>query len=145
MMRARRPDGWLFSDLENALEHLVIVPVQNASTMAEPAFWDAATNKDWDAFEANNHPSYTRGTWLSLSWMSTYLASDRAVHQRAEAIADAQGELASLQGCRSQVIASLADKRLAARCVLRRWGVSTSNVDIVPFDTKKGVEIVTPL
>jgi hypothetical protein len=127
------------SDIENCLEHLVIVP-EEAKYGFEPfGYWNKTFAANW-----GSHPwpdmknSWSRRKNCLLGWMTTScLATDEAVKALASSAVQAEGHWLEAQKFAAKVVGQVVgDKAGALATVVRFLQIPPHEVELVTFDPK---------
>ncbi len=137
MGAAGNPDVQLVGQLENPVEHLVIVPRAARWRLLEQAFWDQQIRDSWFNIEAGVSTwPYTKQQAIRLEWMSTFLAEDPAAIALGEAVLTATGptEERETRDLRDQILSNLDNKADVTEIVCAGLGIASRRVQLQIYD-----------
>jgi hypothetical protein len=136
----------IVSEIENALEHLVIVP-RSASYGFEPYdYWNTVTAKAW-----NNYPwpsvqkSMGRRLTCFLGWLIRDLLNDSATISHMKRSLLAEGLLTEAEELRLSVCNQLSAKGSNAALVLKAIGVPPNDVVLMSVEFPSGQAEYSPI
>ena len=136
------------SEIENSIEHLVIVP-READYGFEPyAYWNTTAAKNW-----GRHPwpeitnPWARRKVCLLGFLGVnHIVTDRDVRQHAEAILRLEGLLDEAVKFAEKVQSlAVGNKAAALSTTIRFLKIPPSEVELVVYDLRSKREILSPL
>jgi hypothetical protein len=143
-----RADWELVGNLENPVEHLVIVPQASKWGMRDHNFWNAQIRNGWMDLP-NSGPGYlySRQQILRMNWLATSYATDAGVIALAERMLAAEGkaEEAEIRDLREEAVAHLDDKIELTRIITAGLGIASRRVQLQIFDKGTGKFTQRPL
>ena len=135
------------SSIENALEHLVIVPREETYGVYDEEFWNKISRTFWDKYPwpGNDYPWSRRKDCL-LGWLSCMeIVTDEAVRDLAKDCIDQEGYLSEAIKFHEKIMRVLLDKPRALSTVMRFLPIPFTDVLLVTFDIRKRKRICAEL
>ena len=135
------------SSIENALEHLVIVPREETYGVYDEEFWNKISRTFWDKYPwpGNDYPWSRRKDCL-LGWLSCMeIVTDEAVRDLAKECIDKEGYLTEAIKFHEKIMRVLLDKPRALSTVMRFLPIPFTEVLLVTFDIRKRKRICEKL
>ena len=125
------------SSIENAIEHLVIVPEEEQFGFEPFAYWNETCRANWERFEPQNMEKFAIKKNCLLGWLSiSGLVTDPDVARKAQGIIKKQGFLQKAQQMAFKVRRTVDSKEKQIRCVVDCLGISRAEVKLVYFDPR---------
>lgn len=126
--------------LDNALEHLVIVPIELGYRADRVAYWTRILESIWRQDIPAFPDEEDKARWAKVHWTFVrHVLSDTAVSPLAEQLLQDMGILAEANALHDAVISALAkSKEDATRICLGLLGLPAERVGFEYLDTKRG-------
>lgn len=133
------PDGdrlTITSSIENALEHLIIVPRESEYGFEPYGYWNETERRLWSGYPWPSLTSaWARRKNALLGWLTiTNLVNDPSVKAHAEECLAKEGLLDEAHKFAHRIAQSLGSKPRAISTVLRFLKIPFSDVDLVRFN-----------
>jgi len=128
------------TDIENALEHLVIVPREANYGFDPYPYWNETSRRNWAEYPwpAMTDPWWRRKACL-LGWLTVfYLVNDPGVKRHVEECLRKEGLLDEAQRFSARIGEKLVSKPQAQSAVLRFLEIPTTDFMIVRFKVNDG-------
>jgi hypothetical protein len=141
-------DKWsVTSAIENAIEHLVVVPEEAKYCAIDPDYWNRTSATNWSSYPWPDVPSeWVRRKHLILGRLGLELVTDRDVKAHVEQCLKAAGVWGEAQRVARAVRENvLRRKDLAVRTVVGALRIPRNEVRLVYLDPHKGTERFEPL
>lgn len=135
------------SSIENALEHLVIVPMEKNYGVYDGEFWNEISRVNWGKYPwpSNTDPWSRRKDCLIL-WLSCMeIVTDGAVRDLARDCLVKEGHLDEAQKFHEKIMKTLMDKPKTLSTVMRFLKIPLNEVLLVTLDIRKRERIYAKL
>ncbi len=135
---ASRSNVQITSSIDNAVEHLVIVPRESDFGFEPYSHWNATMGALWARYPwPDMLTPFARRKNTLMGWLSTDLLTDASVVEHMRNCAAEEGLLYEAEKFRSKMRLLLADKPRMLACVVRFLGIPRSDVRLVYMDVKR--------
>ena len=135
------------SSIENALEHLVIVPREEEYGVYDEEFWNDISRANWGKYPwPDNNDPWSRRKDCLIGWLSCMeIVTDEAVRDLAKDCLVKEGLLSEAQNFHGKILKTLMNKPKALSAVMRFLKIPFNEVLLVTFDIRKRERIYAEL
>jgi len=134
------------SQIENSLEHLVIVPQEEDFGFEPYEYWNRTHRAIWEKFDAATLDDFVIRKHCFLGWLSIKkLVTDPEVRQLAEDKIAAVGLLKEANKFKAKIDRYANSKERQLSTVVRFLGIPRSEVVLVYFDIRNGRRTEVPV
>lgn len=135
------------SMIENALEHLVIVPLETSYGFEPYEHWNQTAMRNWSGYPWPHmtDPWTRQFNCLIGSLSARFLVTDGAVRRMVTDALEAEGLIPAATQLAKTVHAARSDKRRQVRTTLEQVGLPTAPFRLVQFDVRKGRQVIRSL
>lgn len=141
-------DRWrITSQIENALEHVIIVPREAAYGFDPYPYWAETARKNWSSYPWEHIPDpwARRAACIVGSLSVRFLVKDPAVQDLAERCIAEEGLLHEAQRFHRKIAKVIGSKPRAVSAVLRFLQIPFEEVGLVGFDVRNRKRYLAPL
>jgi hypothetical protein len=125
--------------IEDALEHLVIVPREANYGFAPRPKWDENARREWSAYPwPDNTEPFSRSLSSHLGWLACETVADPKIRELAKDCLIRDGVFDAVEKLRISVKKHIANKPKNLLLVLRAIGLPRKQFQLAYFDIKRG-------
>lgn len=130
------------SSIENAIEHLIIVPEEEQYGFEPYAHWNFTCRLNWEQLDPSTMSKFALRKNCLLGWLTvSNLVSDVEVVSKAEKVIGKQGFLQKAKEMNLKVCKYSSSKEKQISCIVEFLRIPRTEVKLVYFDPRSGHRI----
>jgi hypothetical protein len=128
----------LASEVENQIEHLVIVPREVTYGFApDDSYWNASAQHNWSSYPwPSTKDKVLRRRHSLLLWLAMARVTDESVRSHAVSCLEAEGLLTDARALEGAMRAAIRNKKKAIACIVRFLALPRADFRVATFDIK---------
>lgn len=134
-------NGAIASDIENCLEHLIIIPQQSEMGFDTSSHWNAITDEFWSDFPWEEIDTHSFRIRALTGWLTATACKDPILVESVEGKLDSVGLLNEARSFHSSLMCLRGSKPSMVSMALRVLKIPTAEVRLVTLDVRGRREI----